>query len=176
MKILVLVESKHGSTDEIAQAITHELSQAGHQVELYDAQEAPPPAGYDAVVAGSAIYVGRWMGEARTYVHQHADALRERPVWLFSSGPLGKEPQPVGEPEEIPELVAASGARGHRNFVGKLDKDELGLAERLVVRAVKAPYGDFRNWEGIRSWAHEIAAALEAEEAVAEMPIADRRA
>ena len=162
MKILVLVESKHGSTDEIAQAITHELSEAGHEVELYDAKEAPHPSGYDAVVAGSAIYVGRWMGEARTYIHQHADALRERPVWLFSSGPLGKEPQPVGDPEEIAELVTASAARDHRNFVGKLDKDELGLAERLVVRAVKAPYGDFRNWEEIGGWAREIAREVEA--------------
>jgi menaquinone-dependent protoporphyrinogen oxidase len=52
-------------------------------------------------------------------------------------------------------------ARDHRIFVGKLDRDKLNLGERLIVKVVKAPYGDFQDWEDIRVWAGEIGAALE---------------
>src|SRR5438445_12319146 len=66
------------------------------------------------------------------------------PVSLFSSGPLGSEdPQPKGEPTHIDQLISRTRARGHRTFVGQLDKNERGLGERLIVRAVGAPDGDF---------------------------------
>jgi menaquinone-dependent protoporphyrinogen oxidase len=32
--------------------------------------------------------------------------------------------------------------------------------ERSVVRAVHGEYGDFRDWDAIRAWASDIAAAL----------------
>jgi menaquinone-dependent protoporphyrinogen oxidase len=50
--------------------------------------------------------------------------------------------------------------RGHRTFAGALDAKELSLAERMMVRAVKAQYGDDRSWEDIDTWAREIADAL----------------
>jgi hypothetical protein len=30
------------------------------------------------------------------------------------------------------------------------------LVERFAVRAIKAPTGDFRDWDAIRDWAHRI--------------------
>lgn len=45
-------------------------------------------------------------------------------------------------------------------FSGRLDRYELGRGERLMVRAVNAPAGDFRDWEEIRVWARSIADAL----------------
>ncbi len=50
--------------------------------------------------------------------------------------------------------------REHRVFFGALDPDELGFAERMIVKAVKAPTGDFRDWDEIGAWADEIADAL----------------
>ena len=40
---------------------------------------------------GSAAYVGHWLGDATSFVKQHRALLAERPVWLFSSGPIGTE-------------------------------------------------------------------------------------
>jgi menaquinone-dependent protoporphyrinogen oxidase len=37
---------------------------------------------------------------------------------------------------------------------------ELGFMERLAVRAVHAPAGDYRDWEAIRAWADRIAREL----------------
>jgi menaquinone-dependent protoporphyrinogen oxidase len=48
----------------------------------------------------------------------------------------------------------------HRTFFGALDKSKLGFGERMLVKAVKAPEGDFRDWDRIRGWADAIAQQL----------------
>jgi hypothetical protein len=37
---------------------------------------------------GSAVYLGRWLPSARWVARRFEAQLRERPVWLFSSGPV----------------------------------------------------------------------------------------
>lgn len=161
MKIMVVAASKHGSTQEIAEAIGTELRQAGHQATVYEAKDNPSVEGYETAVIGSAVYAGSWLSEARTFVAENQAALQTIPVWLFTSGPLGEDnPQPVSDPVQLPELLAQTDARDHRIFVGKLDRDKLNLGEKLIIKMVKAPYGDFRDWDDIRVWAGEIAAAL----------------
>lgn len=161
MKILIAVASKHGSTREIGAAIATELEDAGHAVDLIDVEEDTSAAGYDAFVVGSAVYVGKWLPAARAFVERHREQLSSHPVWFFSSGPLGDDPHPKEDPQDAAELLAAFGARDHQNFVGKLDRKRLGLGEKMIVRAVKAPYGDYRDWDAIRHWAGAIAAALQ---------------
>ena len=57
-------------------------------------------------------------------------------------------------------VVARIGAIDHRQFAGKLDRSQLGLLERAMVRAVHAPDGDFRDWEEVSLWAAQIAETL----------------
>jgi menaquinone-dependent protoporphyrinogen oxidase len=161
MNILIAVASRHGSTRRIAEVIGQELSNCGHSVQVRSAAEADSAEPYDAAIVGSAIYMGNWLAEARRFVEKYRATLSVVPVWLFSSGPLGRDdPKPPGDVAHLPELMQATQARGHRTFVGKLDKGDLGLGERLAVKLVKAPDGDFRDWEAIRGWAREIASAL----------------
>jgi menaquinone-dependent protoporphyrinogen oxidase len=161
MNILIVVASRHSSTRQIAEAIGQELRDSGHSVQVRSAAEADSAEPYDAAILGSAIYMGNWLAEARQFVEQHQATLSAVPVWLFSSGPLGRDdPKPPGDFAHLPELMQATQARGHRTFVGKLDKSALGFGERLTVKLVKAPDGDFRDWEAIRGWAREIALAL----------------
>ena len=115
---------------------------------------------YDAVVIGSAIYVGHWLAPAREFARRHAAALERRPVWLFSSGPAGDPPAPAGDPTDIPELVRITSAREHRVFAGRIDRHRLGIGERLAVAAVHAPDGDFRSPADIGMWAAHIAREL----------------
>ena len=63
-------------------------------------------------------------------------------------------------PTTIRHLVDEVHARGHELFSGRLDKSVLGFAERAIVAAVRAPDGDFRNWEAIDAWAGDIAEQL----------------
>ena len=57
----------------------------------------------------------------------------------------------------MPAMDAATGAIDHRVFAGRLTPDELSLPEQFIVKLVHAPAGDFRHWDDITTWAHEIA-------------------
>lgn len=58
--------------------------------------------------------------------------------------------------------VASTDAIEHRLFAGKLDRSELGLLERAMVRAVHASEGDYRDLSEVSHWASEIADTLTA--------------
>jgi menaquinone-dependent protoporphyrinogen oxidase len=162
MRVLVTAASKHGATAEIAQAIATELTAGGIGAEARSITDVATLDGYDAVVLGSAVYVGKWMSEAKDFVSLHTDELRRMPVWLFSSGPLGVTPKPTEDPVDAAPMMEATGAREHRLLVGALDRAKLGMGERIIVRAVGAPYGDFRDPATIREWARHIATELAA--------------
>ena len=160
MKVLVAAASKHGATHEIAAAIGRDLGERGFVVEVRDVADLDAIGDADACVLGSAVYVGQWLGPARHFVEANAEALAAVPTWLFSSGPLGDPLKPDEEHAvDVDQIVAATGAREHRLFAGKLDKGKLGFGERAVVLAVRAADGDYRNWDEIGAWAGEIADA-----------------
>ena len=161
MNIIIAVASKHGSTTEIAQTIAFELRQAGHIVAVCPAKHVHSIEAYDAAIIGSAVYMGRWLPEARQFVAEHQDSLSTKLVWLFSSGPVGaKDSEKDGEPVELDKLLQQTNAREHKVFDGNLNKDSLGFTEKLVIKAVGAPYGDFRPWPEIQMWASEIVEEL----------------
>ena len=80
--------SRHGATREIAAAIAVELEDAGLEVDDRPVEEVEEIDGYDAVVLGSAVDVGKWLAPARRLAEERAEELSRRPVWLFSSGPV----------------------------------------------------------------------------------------
>jgi menaquinone-dependent protoporphyrinogen oxidase len=162
VRVLVTAASRHGATHEIASAIAHGLSRRGIDADAHPLEELAGLHGYDAYVIGSAVYIGRWLAPARELVENHAETLTARPVWMFSSGPLGPPDalKPEGDPVDASDMVEAAGAVEHRVFAGRLDKRLLGLGEKAVVVAVRAPEGDFRDWDAIDGWAGEIADQL----------------
>jgi menaquinone-dependent protoporphyrinogen oxidase len=160
MRVLISTASKHGSTAEIGEAIGRVLRSAGLETIVMAPEKVASLGPYDAVVLGSAVYVGRWMDSATAFAKRHEIVLKRRPVWLFSSGPLGEPPQPIDHLAEVNETKVRLGARDHRVFTGRLDRNSLGLVERAMTAAVKAPSGDFRDWDDVEDWAGDIAAAL----------------
>lgn len=160
MKILVSVASKHGATAEIADAIAATIREAGLDAVAIRPEEVSDITSYDAIVLGSAVYAGRWLEPARRFAERHHAALTARPVWLLSSGPIGDPPAPSEEPRDGVELRRRLGARGHRVFAGKVSREDLGWVERTIIGMVKAPDGDFRDWDTIRAFAREVAAEV----------------
>jgi menaquinone-dependent protoporphyrinogen oxidase len=78
----------------------------------------------------------------------------------MSSGPIGEQPFPPDEPHDAGPVAAMVGARGQRVLPGRLDNQLLTIGERAMVTAMRAPLGDFRDWDALRGWAEEIAAEL----------------
>ncbi len=167
MKVLVTVASRHGTTAEIAQVIAGVLRTSNLTVDVMAPEEVASVDAYDAVILGSAVYAGHWLEPAKAFVVRHHEELTDRPVFLFSSGPLGDPPRPAHEPEDARAVEASTGAMDQRVFAGRLTQSQLSLPERLIVKAVRAPYGDFRPWDDIADWAIEIARYLRGESVVA---------
>ncbi len=161
MTVLVAYASKHGSTQGIAERITGKLRQMGKQAEARQVDTVKDLGSYEAFVIGSAIYYGSWMKEATEFVHRNQAALAGRPVWLFSVGPLGTEVKDAEQqPKEMAEFQETIKPRDHRVFFGALDHNRLSFTERMVVKAVRGPEGDFRDWQAIDAWAESIARDL----------------
>ena len=124
-------------------------------------------------VIGSAVYFGKWLKDGTEFVRRnHASLTAGRPVWLFSSGPLGTETTDAdgrdvragAEPAEIAEFRESIHPGDHRVFFGALDPSQLGFRDRLI-KALPAgrtllPDGDFRAWAEIDTWANQIAHEL----------------
>jgi len=160
IRILVTAASKHGATAEIAGVIAEHLTAAGHDVDLREPDSVHDLDNIDAVVLGSAVYIGHWLKPARELVTRVGSELASRPVWMFSSGPVGDPLKPSENSVDVAAVVAATGAREHRVFAGHVNEDQLGFSERAMVRTFRAAVGDFRDWEAIKGWAREIDAQL----------------
>jgi len=172
MRVLVVHASRYGATEGIAERIGAILCQHGLEATVKPVQDAGDPTDFDACVIGSAAYYFHWMKKATNFVRRNYAVLAERPVWLFSSGPLGNEAKDTkGQdllkatvPKEISELQEVVQARGHRVFFGALDPDTLGFAERALRKLPAAraglAEGDFRDWAEIDAWAGDIAREL----------------
>jgi menaquinone-dependent protoporphyrinogen oxidase len=160
MKTLVAGASRHGATAELAAAIGQRLRERGFDVEVASPAAVESVDPYDAVVLGSAVYVGNWTREARSFLERHRQELAGKPVWLFSSGPVGDPGSEAMPGSRVDRLVEKAGALGHHVFAGRVDLDELFGPERLVLRAVHAPDGDFRDWADVANWSDGIADTL----------------
>lgn len=164
MRALVIHASEFGSTAAIAERIAGRLRANDLEAVVAAAAADPDVAEFDAVVIGSAVHAGRWLPDGTAFVRKHARALVGRPVWLFSSGPLGdraaaSSSQPT--PREVKDFQRDLAPRDHVVFGGSFDREtadfsDLGLIERTVVRRF-LPEGDWRDWETVDAWADRIA-------------------
>jgi len=165
MKVLVVFASRHGATAGIAAAIGDALRESGLEVTVMPVEDVAGVSRFDAVVLGSAVYMGHWLKPARLFAMREARSLSERPVWLFSSGPVGDPLTPAEHAVDVSDTLRLTGAREHHLFAGELDRERLGVLEKTIVSALRVPAGDFRDWAEVRAWSAGIGAAL-LEEAV----------
>ncbi len=166
--MLVVYASRYGSTMEVAEAIGDALGDRGAgavgegdvQVDVLAAKEATSAgvdvSSYGLVVIGSPVYAGKWLGDAIEFVKKHANALQEVPVAIFSVGLTMTEDTPENRAtmaEAAKAVTAVVSPVATAMFAGKMDYKVLNLPMRLMVKAIKAPEGDFRDWDTIRAWA-----------------------
>lgn len=180
MKVLVGHSSRHGATAGIAERIAAVLRAAELDAEARPIAQVEDVEGYDAYVIGAAAYMFHWLKDATKFVKRHHQLVAERPVWLFSSGPLGtdlvdedgRDVLETTRPKEFDELHDLVHPRDERVFFGAWDPDAqpVGLGERLLRRMPASPgipAGDFRDWAAIDEWAGGIARELLAAETTA---------
>ena len=174
MKVLVVHASRHGATRGIAERIHGALASQGLDASIAAADAPRDLTEFDGFVIGSAIYLGSWLKEATDFITRNERAFEGKPVWLFSSGPLGTSPVDAQGHDLVEGIDAKAGkeigarlhARGTQVFFGAFDPSEppASMSERFVrmMPAFKRvlPPGDFRDWTAVDAWARQIAAEL----------------
>jgi len=164
-KVLVAYATKYGSTAEIAEKIGEILLEVGLETEVHPVLKVHNLAPYDAVVLGSAVYMGMWRREIVRFLKKKRKELEEMPVWLFSSGPVGD-----GDPVELLDgwrfpskqqaIADRIKPRDIAVFHGVVDPEKMNKIENKILTGMDSPTGDFRDWEAIKFWAQSIADEL----------------
>ncbi len=168
-RILVAYATKTGCTADIAEKIGETLAATGASVDVESVKDGPDPAGYDAVVVGSGVRVGKWHGSARKWVRSNAGALEGKPVAFFTAClTMAQEPEKADEVRAYTDpVIEESGIEpiDVGLFAGWSELDKFGFVSRTILTKMEAPEGDFRDWDAIAAWTREVAPKLGAGEA-----------
>ena len=175
MNVLVAFGTKYGSTVKVADAIASEMRNAGHEVDLVDLRERVPSdiGRYDMVVVGSPVFIGKWTKPAQEFLHRNGKALTEKRVAMFvcCSDVLFEEKATAARKMYLDDVAASHDLRpaAMGMFGGEVDFTKYGMFTKFLLSKVGAkdamegmgvetsrPY-DFRDWDGIRKWARELA-------------------
>ena len=159
MRVLIVYGSKRGGTAGLAEMIGQEFTSLGLQTLVQPAREVRRLDDFDAVVIAGALYAYRWHRDARRFARRHAEALRQRAVWLVASGPLddsavGGEIPAV---KQVNAVMAKVGARGQVTFGGRLEAGAKGFPASAMA---KKHAGDWRDPTHVHSWAATVAEEL----------------
>jgi menaquinone-dependent protoporphyrinogen oxidase len=162
-KILVTFATRAGSTYEIATRVAEVLREAGATVEVKPVTAVHELQGYQAVVVGSAIRMGRWLPEAVEFIKANRETLSHIPTAYFVVSGLLRT-----ETAEMRRQVLAflDPVRALLEpvriglFAGKLDYRTIDGFDRSIAEAVSSAEGDWRNWEAIDAWARDLLPVL----------------
>ncbi len=160
-RVLIAYATRAGSTPEIAAVLGETLSGRGWAVEVQPVKSQPSLSGYSAVLLGSAIRMGSWLPEMVGYIKANQAALQQSismgmPVGLFSVHMLNTGEDPASRTARLAYLDRVRPLLGtveEAYFTGVIDLERLSFLDRMMVKLVKSPLGDQRDWNKIRNWA-----------------------
>jgi menaquinone-dependent protoporphyrinogen oxidase len=154
--ILIAYATKNGSTEQVAGEVAARLSAHGFVADIRAARDVGVLDGYDGVILGSAIYMGRLHADAREFLKRHSAGLAELPLAVFAMGPRTLGSRDVAssraqldaalakEPALRPLAIAIFGGvfdPAHQHFPFN-----------------RLPALDARDWQTIDTWADQVAA------------------
>lgn len=163
-RILVAYATRAGSTEGIAEAVAEVIRDAGYDVDLSLFNSDLMPDAYDAVILGGPIYMGM-MREVEEYVRAHHAALETRFKAAFAVGMSfveDDEGKQAAAREALNKAITPLEPAHLGFFAGRTDPAKLSFLQRVALKIVSSPIGDFRDYGVIRVWAQEVAGDLPA--------------
>lgn len=163
-KILVVYGTGTGCTEEIAKRIGAKLADLGFEAEVASAKDAPAAGAYAAVFVGSGVRAGSWHPPVKEWVTRETESLKKLPVAFFTAC-LTLASDPAKEPEVrayTDQLITDTGVTpvDLGVFAGMNEPKRFSFVERTIMKLMKAPTGDFRDWAKIEAWTVDAASKL----------------
>lgn len=161
-RILVAYATRAGSTAGVAEVVAEVIRGAGYDTDLSLINPDLIPDVYDAVILGGPIYIGS-MREVEEYVHAHHAALESRIKAAFAVGMSfieDDEEKQTAAREALNKAITPLEPVHLGYFAGRTDPAKLSFLQRMALKVVSSPIGDFRDYDAIRAWAREVAGDL----------------
>ncbi|MBN2846971.1 MAG: flavodoxin domain-containing protein [Coriobacteriia bacterium] len=163
-RVLVVYGTKTGCTAGIAEQIGATLAESGGTVDVRPVEDGPDAAAYDAVIVGSGVRAGNWHGAVKEWVAANAAALKARPTAFFTAClTMAQTPEKADEVRAYTDaLMAETGVEpvGIGLFAGMNEPKRFSVPERLIMKMMKAPEGDFRDMDAVTEWARGMVERL----------------
>ncbi len=162
-KILVAYATRAGSTVDVAKTIGETLNASGATVDVRPIKNVTDIQGYDAVLVGSAIRMGKWLPEAVDFVKKNQAQLGRIPTAFFTVHLLNcddsDKSRAAREAYTAPVRQILT-PKAEVFFAGKMDFSKLSFLDRTIAQAVGGTERDLRNWDTIRGWAQGLQTIL----------------
>lgn len=170
-ELLLVYASTHGHTGKIAERLAAAARGEGAEVDVYEASEAPPAAGYAAVIAGGSLHEERHQKQLVEWVKANLESLRELPTAFFSVSLTAAEDSEESREatghciEAFVEETGWSPGRTER-IAGALQYLEYDRFTRAVIRLMMKRGGhptdtsrdyDYTDWEAVDRLGRELA-------------------
>ena len=173
--ILIVYDTIHGSTAEVADKIGNALCSRGFTVDVRFVGNTSSIEEYDAVILGSAIYEFNWLPDARRFLRNYYAALSSKPVAVFIVCSAMYQDTPESRDAVRKAFVSplltrypAISPLSIGLFGGAVDfnTNRYNLFEKIVLRILGKALGfkdsaDWRDWDYISDWAQEVGDLVE---------------
>jgi menaquinone-dependent protoporphyrinogen oxidase len=152
---LVAYATKHGSTQEVAEAIAKRLCSLGACAEVARVESIESLSPYSAVILGSPLYGGHWQRETAGFLKRHRVDLTRLPVAVFALGPRGKP----GEADWDHAERQLSAILRKYPWLRPVSRQLVGAV--IVPSKLRFPFShmpacDWRDWDAIDAWADSL--------------------
>jgi menaquinone-dependent protoporphyrinogen oxidase len=174
MKGLVVYGTRYGTAKEIAEEISKTLKDENVDVKLFNAKNIKNHdlSGYDLIVVGSGIKMGKWTKESINFLKNNRNVLSNKKIALFVSCGAANTEKSMAEGQEkyldnisneyLTNKPIATGLFGSVydpnanhglmfKFVNRFIKKELEKEGKDPTKSI-----DYRNWDEIRNWSKNL--------------------
>ena len=162
-KILVAYATKSDSTREVAEAVGRVLRESGLEVDITPVTQVKNIDSYRAVIVGSAARVGRLLPETVKFAEKYKEQLGKKETAYFTVCMTMETDTPENRKTVTTYLAPLVNVKEPLSiglFAGKYDSRSVGLPFRFILKKLKVPEGDFRNWDDITNWSRDLADKL----------------
>ncbi len=170
-QILILYSSLEGQTIKIAEKIAADLRQEANDVAVKAIDEQIELRGYDGLLIGASIHMGKYEPQVKSYITAHMETLYTMPTAFFSVCLSAVEDDEAKQQEAVDYIQELSFETGWQpeiaeTFAGAVKYSKYGFLKRwLMKRIARAAHlgtdtgfdYEYTSWHAVTDFAARFA-------------------